>query len=242
MPKVRSWKRPQHMKANSANAKAKKKSKQRERQKQRKAEEKKNQEEEKRKALTTETPPWKKERASSKPVCTYHAKGFCKYADRCWMAHPAGDLNSLGADTAAERVNIVVDSGASTCALPQDYAKDYPVTPDRHPDARPFYTSASGQHEPAQGCRTPVVELQDGTKVQMSFTVMDVRRPLAAVSRIVATGHRVVFDAEEDGGSYIENKSTGKWHKLHLRDGVYVLPGWIKPASSLSGFARQARP
>jgi hypothetical protein len=78
---------------------------------------------------------------------------------------------------------------------------------------------------------------------------MDVRRPLAAVSQVVKAGHRVVFDSEENGGSYIENTGTGKRHKVYERGGIYVLPAWVEPSSGASltalsqpGFARQVHP
>ena len=44
----------------------------------------------------------------------------------------------------------------------------------------------------------------------MSFQVGGVPKALGAVSRIVGSGNRVIFDHPNDGGSYIEHKATGK--------------------------------
>ena len=64
---------------------------------------------------------------------------------------------------------------------------------------------------------------------------MDVSKPLLSVSRMVKRGYRVVFDTEQNGGSYIESKD-GTWFKVYERNGVYVLPSWVRP------FEGQAQP
>ena len=52
-------------------------------------------------------------------------------------------------------------------------------------------------------------------------------KPLLSVSNVLKKGYRVVFDAEESGGSYIEHKETGEWFRLYERNGVFVLPSWV---------------
>ena len=42
--------------------------------------------------------------------------------------------------------------------------------------------------------------------------------------RIVAAGHRVVFDAE----SYIEDTTTGERMYLEEEEGMYVLNMWVR--------------
>ena len=56
----------------------------------------------------------------------------------------------------------------------------------------------------------------------MNFSVTDCKKPLAAVSKIVDKGNRVVFDDDGEGGSYIENKKTGEQIKLERERGTYV--------------------
>ncbi len=56
---------------------------------------------------------------------------------------------------------------------------------------------------------------------------MDVMRPLASVSKMVSKGHTVVFAPENEGGSYLL-MTNGNWHRLHNREGVYVLPVWMQ--------------
>ena len=56
----------------------------------------------------------------------------------------------------------------------------------------------------------------------MKLMVADVRKPLAAVSAIVAAGNEVVFGAGERG-SFIRNPRTGE--KVHLKEerGTYTM-------------------
>ena len=51
------------------------------------------------------------------------------------------------------------------------------------------------------------------------FNVANVQRPLAAASKVVEKGNRVVM---EPGGGYIQNISTGEKIKLRIDRGVHV--------------------
>ena len=67
------------------------------------------------------------------------------------------------------------------------------------------------------------------------------KKPLAAVKRIVEAGHAVVFAPEEMGGSFILNLATSEESALREDDGNYMLDAWIPPPHDLSpglGFAR----
>ena len=72
----------------------------------------------------------------------------------------------------------------------------------------------------------------------MTFQATEkVRKPLAAVKRIVEAGHAVVFAPEDLGGSFILNLESGEENGLREDDGNYMLDVWIPPASAL-GFPR----
>ena len=72
--------------------------------------------------------------------------------------------------------------------------------------------------------------LQDGTSLQSSWEVGEIHRPLASVSKMTAKGNTVIFAPEEKGGSWVID-AKGKWLKLYLRGGVYVLPAWVEKPS-----------
>ena len=69
----------------------------------------------------------------------------------------------------------------------------------------------------------------DWTPVQFPLQVAPVKKVLASVAKICGSGNRVVFD--DESGSYIENKSTGKKTWLTKRNGVYFYELWVKKPS-----------
>ena len=70
--------------------------------------------------------------------------------------------------------------------------------------------------------------------MKTTWEVGDISRPLSAVSRMTKSGHRVWFDSEERGGSGCYSYATGKTMKLYERDGIFVLPAWIRSGTSIS--------
>ena len=96
--------------------------------------------------------------------------------------------------------------------------------------------TASGEALEPSGRKVLRCGFQRGRDKTLEFLAMDVTRPLGSVSQMVANGCRVVFDAEERGGSYIHHRYSGEKHKIHARGDVFVLPVWIRPP----GFPGQA--
>ena len=72
-------------------------------------------------------------------------------------------------------------------------------------------------------------------ELNIAFQVVEVHKPLLAVSSLTAQGHKVVF-AEADDHILLANDV-----KMPLRNtnGVYELDVWIKKDPSEAGFARQ---
>lgn len=139
-----------------------------------------------------------------------------------------------------ERLDVVIDSGACECALPQEWYTQCPLKPKA---GRIRYRAANGATMQASGTRMLDVQLEDGSGTKMNFTVLPVKRALASVSKMVEKGCRLVFDDAANGGSYVEVKSTGKKHPLSLQNGVYVLPTWVRMnGASEQDFPRQAQP
>ena len=69
----------------------------------------------------------------------------------------------------------------------------------------------------------------NGIATAMTFqTTSHVRKPLAAASKITATGNRIILD-DEDSLSYIENKATGTKTPLKIENGVYVMEVAVSP-------------
>ena len=103
------------------------------------------------------------------------------------------------------------------------------------------YSIANDSKVENEGSAELVAGFQNGDYNKMKFTVMDIKRVIAAVSRLVKSGHKVVFDDEREGGSYIYNKKTRKYIKMYERNGVYEVPIWIrKPSQGFGGRPSQA--
>ena len=58
--------------------------------------------------------------------------------------------------------------------------------------------------------------------MEMGFEVCDVRKALAAVSRITAKGNRVAFGPREED-NYIQNANNGKRIQMRRKGGAYVV-------------------
>jgi hypothetical protein len=59
---------------------------------------------------------------------------------------------------------------------------------------------------------------------------------------MVKAGSVVWFDSEENRGSGVCNYDAGVTAKIWEKDGIYVLPAWIRPAEKsrgTPGFTRQ---
>jgi len=137
---------------------------------------------------------------------------------------PAGDVMSMSKvsnDGKYERVDILVDSGASISALPVECARDYPVAPRQGLEQ---YRTANGGQIVNEGTKTILAETSSGCR-KLRFAHMKVRRPIASVSAMTRAGNSVHFTPS---GAWIEYPA-GNFDKLHERGGVYVLPSWIPP-------------
>ena len=81
--------------------------------------------------------------------------------------------------------------------------------------------AANGTDIPVHGEK--IVKFNAGDKsCGMNLLVTDVKKPLAAVSAIVDEGNVVVF-GPGDGGSFIQNISTGEKIAMKRKKGTYVI-------------------
>ena len=57
-------------------------------------------------------------------------------------------------------------------------------------------------------------------------------KPLVAPCKVVAAGHRIVIQPENQGGSMIEDVRSKRRKQIFERNGVYVLPFWVVKQNS----------
>ena len=119
---------------------------------------------------------------------------------------------------------ITVDSGAAESVMPKDILKEVQLRESEGSKNGIHYKAADRGRMPNYGEKK--VEFQmvgDGQPKgihSITFQVTDATKPLAAVSKMVKKGNRVVFDPQR---SYIENIQTGKQINLIEVGGTYQM-------------------
>ena len=115
---------------------------------------------------------------------------------------------------------VCIDSGAGESVCPVDAFPEYKMHATDRVGAK--YRAAGGQSLTNMGEKRPQLET-NGLKTSMTFqAVSSVTKPLAAASKIVAKGNRIILD-DAECDSYIENKKTGKRIPLKLENGIYMM-------------------
>ena len=94
------------------------------------------------------------------------------------------------------------------------------------------YSTANGEEVDNEGEKHMLVCSVEGVSRGVVAQVTDVTKPLLSVSKMVKSGHQVVFDSE---GSYIKDKATGEVMNLEEVNGLYKLKAWVKRAEDFQG-------
>jgi hypothetical protein len=118
-------------------------------------------------------------------------------------------------DENREIINATVDSGAVDNVVPEELGEQFEVKEARMSKKGGYYTAADGTNIYNQGERDIMGRTKEGAPAIMTFQVCAVDGPLGSVGEMCRAGSRVVFDDDgQGGGSYIENKETGKISKM----------------------------
>ena len=148
----------------------------------------------------------------------------------------AGDIGFLGKSASGNGLGVLdghnpewacheitIDSGAAESVASRGDFAGVPVT--KGDDARNgvYYIAANGDEIYNAGEQEVAMVTADGPR-SMRFQICDVTKTLASVSKICEKGHRVIFD--DEAGSCIQHKSTGRVIPLEKKNGVYVLRAW----------------
>ena len=154
-----------------------------------------------------------------------------------------GNLNALPATQGQwERLESVVDSGATVSVMGPEFAKEYDVTPSEASKAGVTYQVANGDEIDNLGEKFLPVITDEGTMRGVISQVAKVTSPLTSVRQLYNSGHLVVFDGPE---SFIMNKLTGELNMIQDNGTNYTIGMWVVPKDALQGmeaegFGRQA--
>ena len=137
-----------------------------------------------------------------------------------------------------ERGRITVDSGAAESVMPRELLKEVQLKESEGSKNGVSYRAANGTRMPNYGEKRVEFQLTGNGQPKgihnITFQVTDATRPLAAVSKIVQKGNRVVFDPR---GSYIENIKSGQQIGLIEVGGTYQMD--VEYVTNNLGFPRQ---
>ena len=120
----------------------------------------------------------------------------------------------------------MVDSGAAKSACPIGLAPEVDVKESVASLAHMRFNTASGESIAAMGTKTPAFQLNSGAEVSVAFECCGIDKALLSVSAMNDKGHDVVFTARD--GAWI-GLASGQWEQLVRRDGVFLLPVWLRP-------------
>ena len=138
---------------------------------------------------------------------------------------------------------ITVDSGAADNVIARRMlrGKCSKVRPSAASKAGVCYVAASDGRIVNEGEADMTFTTQEGHDLKWTFQVAEVNKVLAAVSSLVDTNHRVVFDRDDKTKidvSFIIDKTTGTVTKMRRERNVWVVDAWIEEPIVEEGFAR----
>ena len=130
-------------------------------------------------------------------------------------------------------LKVGVDScAACSCGSIDEHFVNYPLG---RASGVTSYVTANKSHTQCVGSKKVQVAFQNEAQAIVSVKMMKpLSKVLFAVSDLVRA-HRVVFDLEEHGGSYMEHRATGSKVRIHLERGTHFIYLWYRshPPSSL---------
>jgi hypothetical protein len=115
---------------------------------------------------------------------------------------------------------ITIDSGAAESVMPVEFLKAQPMEATSEDQKKARHIATNGDVMYNAGQKKAKFKTKDGNIRSIAFRATGVRKPLAAVSRIVEKGNKVVFSPS---GSYIQNLANGKKVEIEQEKGTYVM-------------------
>ena len=140
----------------------------------------------------------------------------------------------------AGKGKITIDSGAGESVMPKEMLPNEELVEGLAKKSGVRYVAANGSKMDNYGeKRVRFRQGEDEVLNSIVFQSTDVRKPLAAVSKIIDKNNKVVFDKD---GSYILNKKTGRRIELLEERGTFVMEvEFLEPEfeSEAPGFTRR---
>ena len=140
--------------------------------------------------------------------------------------------------TGWEKLQAILDSGASVTVVPPHVGRDYEVIRGEAAMAGVRYEIADGNEIPNLGEKMMPVMTREGTWRGLQAEVADIARALQSVRSLVKTGHKVVFGDGANGTEhYIQNVMTGEVNAVEDDGQNYLMTYLIAPKDVSASFA-----
>ena len=142
---------------------------------------------------------------------------------------------------------ITVDSGAADPVMPRRLLRvRAKVRPSAASKLGVCYVAADDGRIANEGEADFKFQTKDGQNISWVFQIAEVNKILAAVSALVDSGHRVVFDRDEAtkiDASFIVHKASGQSIKMRRDRNVWVIDCYVDEdpedePDTEAGFAR----
>ena len=133
------------------------------------------------------------------------------------------ELNAVQKTDGWEKVKLYVDSGATETVVSDEMLTSIDTVEGENLRKGVRYEIANGFRIPNKGEKKFIGVSGEGCERGIVAQVADVNKGLLSVSRMVRSGHRVVFGDD----SYIEDKATGERMWLEDEGGMFSLTLWV---------------
>ena len=138
---------------------------------------------------------------------------------------------------------ITVDSGASANVMPKRMIRKQKMRPSPGSRRGAHYLAANNGRIANEGECDFKFKTVEGNEQNITFQIAEVNKALGAVSYLVDSGYRVVFDQDEETGhdiSMMLHKATGVISRFRRERNIWILDAIVDDEEPDNGFHRRA--
>ena len=148
----------------------------------------------------------KQSAGKKKRLICYKCGGKGHPASLCPSAEDCQDVDEVGTEPSSDdaitndkvrggkELLAFVDSGAVDTVLPKSECTEYPLEATSKSQSGVGFEGENGSHIKHYGQRRFRVKTSAGSKMNTTWKVADVRKPLISGSRLLERGHKLVLD------------------------------------------------
>ena len=138
---------------------------------------------------------------------------------------------------------ITVDSGASANVMPKRMIRKQKMRPSPGSRRGAHYLAANNGRIANEGECDFKFKTVEGNELNITSQIAELNKALGAVSYLVDSGYRVVFDQDEETGhdiSMMLHKATGVISRFRRERNIWILDAIVDDEEPDNGFHRRA--